>query len=96
MDFEFDEKKRLTTLAKHKIDFLDAAEILQSQHLIMNGRSEIEERKIAVEQLGGSYLAVVFTMRGDRVRIIIARKARQDEREQYQAVFSGRNPENKK
>ena len=96
MEIEYDENKRLTTIAKHKIDFLDMAEILQSQHLVIDARSEIEERKIAVGQLGGSYFAVVFTMRGDRVRIITARKARRDEREQYQEVFPGRNPENEK
>ena len=96
MEIEYDENKRLTTIAKHKIDFLDMAEILQSQHLVIDARSEIEERKIAVGKLGGSYFAVVFTMRGDRVRIITARKARRDEREQYQEVFPGRNPENEK
>lgn len=96
MLIEYDENKRLTTIAKHKIDFLDMAEILQSQHLVIDARSEIEERKIAIGQLGGSYFAIVFTMRGDVVRIITARKARRDEREQYQEVFAGRNPDNEK
>ena len=96
MEFEYDEAKRLLTIARRKIDFLDMVEIFQSPHLVLQARSEIEERKIAVGRLRGSYFAVVFTMRGETIRIITARKARRDERERYQDLFSGPNPENEK
>jgi len=94
--FEWDEGKRRATLLKHGIDFVDAAEILLSPHLRLNARSDLEQRKIAVGDLNGVAVAVVFTLRGDVYRIITARRARRDERERYQKLLSGRNPENEK
>lgn len=92
--FEWDEAKRKTTIEKHKIDFADMIELFSLPHLILDARSEVEQRRILVGELGGSYFAVVYTMRGTNHRIITARKARRDEREQYQAVHPGRDPEN--
>ncbi|GGB92282.1 toxin [Marivita lacus] len=94
MKIEFDENKRLITLAKRNIDFLDMVEILVSPHVVLEARSEIEQRKIAVGILDGSYFAVIYTMRGENYRVITARKARRDEREKYEELFSGGNPEN--
>lgn len=90
--FEWDEAKRLATLDKHGIDFIDAVTILLGQHLRIAARSDIEERHIAVGTLGGSVIALIFTMRGDTYRVITARKARKDERELYQALLAGGNP----
>ena len=90
--FEWDEKKRLATFAKHKIDFLDAIEIFGGPVLILLGRSEIESRQRAVAPWNGAIICVVFTMRDEVTRIITARVARQNEREQYQALYAGRNP----
>ena len=94
--FEWDENKRRATLEKREIDFLDMIEILIAPHLTLDARSDIEQRIIAVAPLNGSYFAVVYTMRGESYRIITARKARRDEREQYQALFSGRDSEDEK
>lgn len=76
MKIEFDENKCLITLAKRNIDFLDMVEILVSPHVVLEARSEIEQRKIAVGILDGSYFAVIYTMRGENYRVITARKAR--------------------
>lgn len=93
MTFEWDERKRLLTIARRNIDFRDMVEIFALPHLLLEGRSEIENRQIAVGELDGSCFSVVFTMRRGICRIITARKARKNEREQYQALFSGRGPE---
>jgi uncharacterized protein len=93
--FEWDENKRLITIEKRKIDFRDMVEIFLSQHLVLDARSEIEQRRIAVGKLNESYFAVIFTMRGETHRIITARKARRDEREQYQALYAGRSQADK-
>ncbi|WP_104018217.1 BrnT family toxin [Roseovarius nitratireducens] len=89
--FEWDDDKRLIALKKHGIDFLDAVEIFESDYLCLSGRSDIEIREIAVGYLDGSYLAVVFTMRGETIRIITVRKARRDEREAYDAYVARRD-----
>lgn len=85
--FEWDEAKRLATLKKHGIDFIDAAEILIAPHLVLEARSKIEQRKIAVGVLNGLHIAVVYTMRDDTFRLITARRARRNEREHYEALF---------
>ncbi|WP_306005806.1 BrnT family toxin [Aquicoccus porphyridii] len=89
--FEWDEEKRRLVLQKHGIDFLDAVEIFETDYLCLSGRSDIEIREIAVGYLNGSYLAVVFTMRGETIRIITVRKARRDERETYDAYVARRD-----
>ncbi len=91
--FEWNEEKRQATLLKHGIDFRDAVEVLVSDHLVVDARSEAEERKLAIGLLHGIAIAVVYTMRGEICRIITARRARRDEREHFEALFSGRDQE---
>lgn len=85
MDFEWDEEKRLSNVRKHGIDFLDAKEIWQGQVLETASPQahHSEERRIAIGQTEGRLLTVVFTWRENKRRIISARIARKDERENY-------------
>lgn len=92
--FEWDEEKRRLALEKHALDFLDAVEIFETDHLCLPGRSDIEIREIAVGYVNESYIAVVFTMRGDMTRIITVRKARRNEREAYDAYVARRDTQN--
>ena len=85
MEFEWDEVKRATTIHKHGIDFVEAIEIFGTDHVILPGRSEIERRSVAVGMFDGRFVAVVFTMRGTKIRIVTARKARRNERAEYHA-----------
>jgi uncharacterized protein len=73
--FLWDERKRESTLEKHKIDFIDAIEIFGGKVLILPGKSEVESRQIAVAPSGGKMIAVIFTVRGNDTRIITARIA---------------------
>ncbi|NBZ86806.1 BrnT family toxin [Stagnihabitans tardus] len=91
--FEWDETKRLKALEKHGIDFRDAAEIFLGPYLEVAARSEVEERRYAIAPLGGRIICVVFTMRGDTIRIITARAARTNEREHYQALYDRGDPQ---
>lgn len=90
--FEWDETKRISTLEKHRIDFIDATEIFLQDHLLLPARSDIEDRKIAVGALNGVFLAVIHTKRDDAIRIITARRARKHEREQFEAYVARRTP----
>lgn len=86
MEFEWDEGKRVANLAKYDIDFLDAARIFAGPRLVRPSPREEERRFIAVGLLDDICVAVVFTVRSGRLRIISARKARREER----AAFSRR------
>ncbi|KZY37245.1 hypothetical protein A3731_33845 [Roseovarius sp. HI0049] len=94
--FEWDEDKRKLTLEKHGLDFVDAAEVFAEDHLVLKGRSEIEQRRIAIGSVNGVAIAVVFTMRDETIRIITARRARRNEREAYDAHVTRRDAENGK
>ena len=85
--FEWDEDKRNATIAKHGIDFLDALEVFGSDHLIVPARSEIEQRECAIGVVNGRLVVVFFTRRGEVIRLITARRARKNEREEYYARF---------
>ena len=89
--FEWDETKRITNLMKHHIDFLDAAEVFLQDHLILPARSEVEQRQIAISELNGVCISVIFTIRENNYRLISARKARTDERQRFQAHVAGRD-----
>ena len=94
--YEWDEDKRKLTLEKHGLDFLDAAEVFAEDHLVLRARSEIEQRRIAIGPINGMFIAVVFTIRGDTIRIITGRRARRNEREAYDAHVARRDAENEK
>ena len=52
-------------------------------------RREYGERRIkAIGELNGVVISVVYTWRGDRRRLISARRARADERKQYEAKLA--------
>ena len=87
MDFEWDEAKRRANILKHGIDFANAIEIF-ARRLVENEdrrRDYGERRVVAAGEAGGRVLRIVYTRRGDRYRIISARRARRDERRAYYA-----------
>ena len=77
MDCEWDEAKRAANLAKHGVDFPAAAAVLEARPLVFadERRDYGEARYVALGELAGRLLVVVFTLRGQAVRIISARKA---------------------
>jgi uncharacterized protein len=88
MEFEWDEKKRVLVLEKHGVDFDDVAAIFSGLHLISAAKSDFEIREIAIGFVGNKLVAVVFTRRGESLRLITARRARENERRAYRAVYS--------
>ncbi len=86
MDYEWDETKAQENRRNHGIDFADAATVFEDDLSLtaLDDASE-EERFVtlgmdAMERL----LAVVYTWRGDRIRIISVRKATSSECRQYE------------
>lgn len=87
MEFEWDEAKRQATIIKHEIDFVGASAILDEQNLrsvkVVNG----EIRFLAIGLFDGIYVAVIYTFRGEKVRLITARRARDYERRAYCELY---------
>lgn len=84
LQFEWDENKRLSNLNKHYIDFEDATLIFE--HSVPHAPSGFrgEERWITLGELNGVMIMVVWTWRDPRIRIISARRLREDEKRRYQ------------
>ena len=87
-EFEWDEGKRIATIEKHGIDFRDAALIFADRCVVKKARSETEKRYRATGLLNGAFVTVVFTMRGDVVRLVTARRARHDEIRAYREIHA--------
>ncbi len=88
MRFEWDDNKAKSNFLKHDIAFEEAVTIFADTYLLLtedSQHSHKEEREWAIgESEDGSIIVVVFTMRGDRIRIISARKATLRERRIYE------------
>jgi uncharacterized protein len=83
MLFEWDESKRQSNLAKHHIDFQDAIEIFDGPIFEKATRSHGENRILAIGLIESIEIVVVYATRGKRRRIISARRAHRDERQEY-------------
>lgn len=86
MEFEWDTRKAQFNLRKHGIRFAVASAVfLDNRRLERIDTSENygEDRWITVGLAEDIELTVVYTLRGERIRIISARKASRYEREAY-------------
>lgn len=92
IQFEWDEKKRLSNLDKHRIDFRGAIKIFKYPLVHVPSGYRDEERWITVGKLNGLMIMVVWTWRGVRKRIISARRLRENEQRRYQDNDSGGSP----
>ena len=87
MGCEWDPAKARINLAKHGIHFADAVSALEDESALTIGDSyfEDEERWVTLGMDAfGRILVVVYTWRGERVRLISARQAAPHERRQYE------------
>lgn len=85
IEFEWDEQKRLSNLDKHGIDFIAACQIFEGYTVDFedNRYDYGEDRFITIGEINGQILTVVYTYRGDVIRLISARKAYTNERNIY-------------
>ncbi len=90
MKFEWDERKRHINLEKHRIDFADAVEAFDHPMWErLDGQREYgEERWQGVGWMKGRLISLVYTERGDVMRIISARKAMEHEKKEYSRRIS--------
>ncbi|MBF0425797.1 MAG: BrnT family toxin [Magnetococcales bacterium] len=86
MDIEFDPTKAAANRKKHGVSFQEAATVLDDPMAVVSEDSSHPEHRfqaIGASATGG-ILAVVFTYRGQRCRIISARQAERWERRLYE------------
>ena len=88
MEIEFDPDKAQSNLRKHRVSFAHAEQSLRDELAITVADPDAEGEPrfvtLGMDALG-RILVVVYTPRGDRIRIISARKASPGEAENYYA-----------
>jgi len=86
--FEWDQGNLLKNWERHGVSDAEREQVFFNLPLLLQpdaSHSRKEERMVALGQTdGGRALFVVFTVRGDLVRIISARDMNRKERRQYQ------------
>ena len=95
MTFEWDEKKNLINLEKHKISF-ELIRLVFDKNLISKKderHNYNEVRYIGYGLIQGRCINVIFTKRGEKIRIISGRKANERETKKYNEAVKklGRN-----
>ena len=86
LEFEWDDEKAASNIAKHGVAFSDAKRLFDDIHALHYvDRSTVyeEERFVGIGIVNGVVLTVVYTERGDRIRLISARKATRHEQKAY-------------
>ena len=88
MDFEFDPAKAAGNLRKHGVSFADAETVFMDPLALhrIDPDAEGEERFVAVGAgSAGHVLVVVYTLRGEAIRLISARRATPPEIRAYES-----------
>ena len=86
--YEWDERKRLANLYKHRLDFRDS--ILLTANPMMVGKARTvkdEERWMATGRMNDIVVTMIFTKRENVIRSISLRSARRGERKAYEALL---------
>jgi uncharacterized DUF497 family protein len=89
IQFEWDEAKRASNLSRHKIEFEDLIEVLDSETATkVDDRCDYGEiRLLTLRLLNGQVIAIAHTETSEGnvtvIRIISARKAERNEQEYY-------------
>jgi len=90
MEFEWDERKRAQIIQERALD-------LASAHRFFDGRPAIhqpaprnnEERWKTTVRIEGAFFTVVWTWRGDVIRVITMRRAHEQEIRKYGEAYIG-------
>ena len=94
-DFEWDHEKNRINIRKRGLDFEEAISIFDGDTVeVIDDRLDYgEERIIATGEMDGTVIVVVYTLRGETIHIISARKAERYERVAYYQTVTGRAPD---
>jgi uncharacterized DUF497 family protein len=85
LEFEFDSRKNHSNMEKHGIDFVEAQRLWQDPgRLVVPVQTTDEPRQLLVGRIDEKHWTVVFTLRGERIRIISVRRARNKEISRYE------------
>ena len=78
--FEYDDKKSKISKRKHGLGFIEAQELWKDPDIIqIKANSDTESRYLVIGNIGNKIWSAVITYRGEKIRIISVRRARNSE-----------------
>ena len=84
--FEFDSHKSASNKIKHGIDFIQAQKIWNDPDVMeIPAKLMDESRFLVIGRKDGRHWSAVITYRGEKIRIISARRSRPEEVELYES-----------
>lgn len=87
MDYQWDPNKALVNLEKHNVDFADAIGVFEDEWALTIEEQDVdgEQRFVALgTDFLGRVLVVVYTYRGNDIRLVSARNATKQQRRTYE------------
>ena len=93
VSYERDERKKAANLEKHGPDFYRAKRVYEAEQKITIETTKAgsrERRFLDIAEVESGCVALVYTYRGESVRIISMRHAKRKERKVYNASFKNR------
>ena len=90
MRFEFDRRKSAVNQEKHGVSLAEAAQLWQEACLEVKARTVKEARFMAIGHIQGKLHACIYTVRGEVIRLISCRRAREKEAQLYHEHFKER------
>ena len=86
MKFQYNQKKSVSNLKKHGIDFEQAQRLWDDPNLVeLAAKSDDETRFIVIARVNGQCSSAVFTYRDEEIRLISVRRSRTAEVELYES-----------
>ena len=85
MKFEFDPAKSKTNAVKHGIDFVAAQELWRDENRgVLPSANRSEPRFLLLAMRAGKLWVAIYTVRGENIRLISVRRARESEQAVYE------------
>jgi len=86
MEYQWNPDKAAANLSKHGIDFSDAVSVFSDALAVTISEERFDEERFITVGMDAfdRVLVVVYTWRGEEIRLISARKASRQERQQYE------------
>lgn len=86
MEFEYDRNKSQTNKEKHGINFVEVQEIWNDENLIeIPAKNVDEQRYMLIGKIKEKHWSVIITKRSEKIRIISARRSRNEEVNLYES-----------
>jgi uncharacterized protein len=88
MEFEWDERKRAQIVKDRALDFVSAQRFFDGRQAIHQpSPRDDEERRKTTAEIEGAFFTVIWTWRGEVIRVITMRRAHEQEIRKYRETY---------